>query len=92
MAEARPIIHVWITKYALTKGLLETHAEHCIDINPDMIVVVRCNSYCRDYYHKGQWYLTEKEAKSKVRLMILSKIKSLEKSLTNMRALLELYP
>ena len=80
---------VFITKYALTEGEVRYYPVASWDIvvpdnaAPDYlarkidehstILGVMCQG---NYYHYGDWHLTEHEAKAKVEKMILSKRKS----------------
>lgn len=70
---------VWITKYALTKGIIETEAEDCGD---DM-VRVHNKGYCDSYYHKegNEWHRTKQSAISKAEEMRKKKIESLKKQI-----------
>lgn len=89
--EHEPIIHVWITQYALTQGVFETNAKHCLKLSDKMISVVHHNGFGNDCYHKPHWHKTKEEADARVRVMIYKKIKSLKKSLAKMEELREKY-
>lgn len=70
---------VWITKYALTSGIIETEAEECGD---DM-VRVHNNTFCDSYYHKEgrEWHRTKESAVAKAEEMRKKKIASLQKQI-----------
>lgn len=71
---------VWITKYALTRGILERDGDIC-EGNTNLFRVT--NKY-PEYYHGGDWHKTEEAARAKAEKMRLLKIKSLKKSLDNL--------
>jgi hypothetical protein len=77
IARNNPKIHVWVTKYALTSGITEKEAEHCIDTVPDgnMISV---GYFC---FHKPDWHLTAEEATLRKQQMILKSIASHKKAI-----------
>jgi hypothetical protein len=77
---------VYITKYALTKGILvENDAEICADINPKMICISR-NGF-NDHYHKPHWHETWEEALAQALQMKTDKIISLQKQLVKLTKL-----
>lgn len=68
---------VWITKYALTQGILEREAERTrFD---DMISVKTPNSFTQ-YFHKDEWFADKQDAIKKAEAMRDAKIKSLDKA------------
>jgi ketol-acid reductoisomerase len=72
---------VWITKYALTQGIIETEAERSKN-HEDMIDTGKFG-----YYHGSDWHKTKQEAIKKAEEMKEKKILSLEKQLTKLRIL-----
>lgn len=76
------IMTIWITKYALTKGIYSVEAE--IDANIDMAVMRGSFS---EYFHKSEWWKTEQDAKKKAEEMRKTRIASLKKSLKKMEDL-----
>lgn len=78
------IIKIYVTKYALTQGILEMQAELCESISKDMVSVKGgpCGNQC---FHKGQWFSDIEDAKKKANQMVDAKIKSLEKSLAKIK-------
>lgn len=75
----------FITKYALTQGILEMEANR----DGDLIWVkggfVGRDFFCSQYFHKGEWFLTKEEAIVKAEEMRQKKIKSLEKQLAKLK-------
>jgi len=74
----------YITKYTLTRGIIEAELEVCV--NPAW---VQCSALNWKYYHgEGKdWHRTYESAQIRAEEMRLNKIASLEKSLAKMRAL-----
>lgn len=75
-------MRVWITKYALSKGIFECEAEVCSDINPAMI-----DARSHGYYHGHDWHRSYDAAVVRAEDMRRAKIKSLEKQLAKLEAL-----
>jgi hypothetical protein len=80
-------MRVWITKYALTQGILEKEADICKTVSGDMIEIQ--GTRFAEYYHgKGRdWHLTKEDAIKKAEKMKQNKIKNIEKQLDNLRNL-----
>jgi hypothetical protein len=78
----RTIIDVWITKYALTQGILVTKAEHCIGVSEKMIAVT--SGDIRATYHTPEWHTSREAAEAHVARMIAAKVKSLDKARKNL--------
>jgi len=72
---------VYITKYALTKGILIKESE--ISSNTDDMI--RVNGL--EFYHKPEWHLNEKDAIQQAEKMRSIKISSLEKQLEKIKKL-----
>lgn len=91
--DGKEIIDVYITKYALTEGILVRKAYVCNDVNAEMICVVEVSpdgsSYkgrgVSPYFHKNEWFMTQEEAVDKANEMKARKIKSLEKKLKQLK-------
>lgn len=80
---------VWITKYALTKGIFLVEAERCPDINNDMVSqTVPKPEYGAICYHgEGRdWHTTFDSAVKRAETMREKKIKSLRKSISQLQA------
>lgn len=83
-----PIIHVWITKYALsTGGATEEDVEQCSDR-----MVCDIGKRFTSYYHKPHWHLTKEEADARIVKMLDSKLKSLAKATKKIMAMRAQYP
>jgi hypothetical protein len=76
-------MQVFITKYALTQGILVAEAE---DVGDGMVHIPGSTEKgtfsC--YFHEGDWFLTLAEAETKREQMISRKRKSLEKALRDL--------
>ena len=75
----------WITKYAMTSGILKKRVEDCFNLSKDMVQVV--GSHIMDVYHGHDWHRTENEAIERANEMKRKKIASLEKQLKTIKAL-----
>ena len=82
MTKSNPTIHVWITKYALTTGIIESDAEHCLNVSEKMIQVGSGT-----YYHGNDWHTSREAAVKRAEEMRNRKIRSIEKSLKQLREL-----
>lgn len=73
---------VYITQYALTKGVMTLeNVTHCISISDRMISNRKGFRTC---YHKPHWHLTKEEAISQVKIMVEKKKKSIQKTLAKL--------
>jgi len=72
---------VFITKYALTKGILTKKVEFSIE-EPDMCIDKTGCYYI--YYHKPEWHITLGEALAKAEDMRTKKIASLKKQISRL--------
>jgi hypothetical protein len=88
MSDKNPIIKkVWITKYALTSGVIvAVNVSHCLSISPDGKMIAETSGW-RLCYHRPDWHRTEADAIEQVELMMRSKISSLTKSLAKIKAI-----
>ncbi len=77
---------VFVTKYALTLGIIEIEAETCDSVNPDMIKDINRK---HDYYHgEGrEWHRSRETAIFKAQAMKEAKIKALNKQLEKLNKL-----
>jgi hypothetical protein len=78
-------MEVFISKYALTTGILKINAEACFNVDPDMIQDK--TSQYPSYYHKGDWHRTREEAVAKAEEMRIRKIASLKKNIKKLETL-----
>lgn len=77
---------VWVTKYALTKGIIECEArwnEH----NPHLAIVRFGESYFDSFYPREEWHLSFEAACARAELMRQAKMVSLRKALQKMENL-----
>ena len=73
-------LKVWITKYALTKGIYDVEVEESSD--PTMVIDRENLMY---YHGEGRdWHRTEAAAKAHAILMVRARIASLKKSLVKL--------
>lgn len=80
-------MRVWITKYALTEGIIEGEAAKDAGLRGH-ITLLRTGHWEPvnfPMFHKGEWSATEQEAVEAANRMVAKKIKSLEKSLAKYR-------
>lgn len=68
---------VWITKYALTSGILEKEAEVCTD----NMISVKDTGYYTVYFHGNEWHKSRESAIAKAEEMRKKKIASLKKQI-----------
>lgn len=77
-------IKVWVTKYALTTGLLCVDAEVCHNISSDMVT---WGDKFSQYAHGKEWHRTEAEALKCAEKMREAKIASLKRSISKLEKL-----
>lgn len=82
--QEKTIIHVWITKYALTQGIFE--AEAVLSCEPGMIEIMRSSGNI--YFHDKDWHTDLESAKSRAREMRQKKHTSLKKQLAALEKLI----
>lgn len=82
---AREQFPAFITKYALTKGILEKRVGDCFDISPNMVSFIGAEwSEC---YHGRDWHRSRADAIVRAEEMRKAKIESLKRQLTLLTAL-----
>lgn len=76
---------VWITKYALTKGIIEMEVELCE--NPQM--VKEAKTEWGNYFHTNgvEWHSNKETAIVKAEEMRMNKLKSLQKQIDKLNKL-----
>lgn len=74
---------IWITKYALTKGITEAEAEISMD---GRMAVVRSGTFPA-YYLLGEWFTTKENAVANANVRLTRKIASVLKQLKKLQAL-----
>ena len=77
-------IKVFITKYALTDGIIEADAELCN--NPKMIVIKEKGFFDR-YFHDEDWHRTRESAVKRAEIMRDKSIKSAENRIEKLKNL-----
>lgn len=77
----------WITKYALTKGIIEANVEDCFDVAPDMVDDIDRAAGPTTYYHGNDWHRTQAAALDRAREMREAKIRSLHKQIAKLNAM-----
>jgi hypothetical protein len=75
-------IKAYVTKYALTSGILVVEAEHCTDIDPNMISFGEMN-----YAHGNNWHPTLKAALTRAEDMRQRKLATLRKQVARLEKL-----
>lgn len=75
---------IWITKYALTKGILEVDGEICADTSTEM---VKYGGY--QYVHREgrDWHRTRESAIARAEVMRKTKIAALTKHAQKLRGM-----
>ena len=76
--EDRPMIKVWITRYALTKGVYSVEGEE----SGNMLVVPGGARSFTQYFHGNDWHKTELAAIEHAVLMSSKRSNSLKKALS----------
>jgi hypothetical protein len=76
---------VWITKYALAKGIIECEGV-ITTIHPNMVEVM-CPGIWERYFHKPHWHTTRKDAVSRAEEMRVKKLASLQKQIARLDAM-----
>lgn len=70
---------VFITKYAMTKGIIEMDGERCTSFgSPDMIVVGVKNGF-QQFYHGEDWHRSRESAVKRANEMQSAKLASIDK-------------
>lgn len=76
----------WVTKFALTKGVIKVHAELCSDISETMIEFsFQDGKYSiAEFAHGKDWHRTPEAALNRAKEMRLNKIKSLKEQIAKL--------
>ena len=83
MKKEKEEVVAFVTKYALTEGILEVSGR----ISGDMFVYKKEKMRFHNYIGRGNYFFTKEEAVSKSDSMRLKKITSLEKQLNKIKNL-----
>jgi len=79
------IFKVWITKYALTQGILEDYVVVCHDTDKNMVKIAG-GSWTDIFHGEGkEWHRTKESAIKCAEEMRLKKISSVEKQLQKLK-------
>lgn len=81
MNSSDPIVIAWVTKYALTLGILKVKGKHCNSISPGMLNYPPGSC---DFAHGNDWHLSEQDALIRAEEMRLAKIAALKKQLAKL--------
>lgn len=73
-------MNVWISKYALTKGIYEVE----VNTTDSEYMIVDKNKPIR-FYHKNEWHKTKEDAIKRAIELRDKKIKSLEKQIDKLK-------
>jgi hypothetical protein len=81
-------VKVYITKYALTRGIMVVDAEQS-DIYPEMIDfrMPASEGAYKTYAHKPDWWTTWAEAEHRAFILLNAKIESHEKAIKRLKAM-----
>ncbi|MEL7494169.1 MAG: hypothetical protein AAGJ95_09435 [Cyanobacteria bacterium J06554_11] len=82
----KQVVKVWITKYALTKGIQEAEAETWAN-HKGMVSVPKWGALATFHGEGREWHRTRESALKRAEEMRLRRIASLEKQLDKLRAL-----
>ena len=78
-------MRVWVTKYALTKGILPREVEVCEGTSIDMVKVLGGNRWAEHYHGEGrEWHRTRESATKRAAEMRDKKLKSLRKQIARL--------
>jgi hypothetical protein len=75
---------VWVTKYALTDGIMKMQVEDCFNIDPDMVRKINGPQQC---FHGKDWHRTPELAVVRAKEMQSAKLKSIDKQRAKIVAL-----
>jgi ribosomal protein S2 len=75
-------INVWITKYALTTGIIEVKARK---VDPSMVTYRRKGGMFNEFSHDKDWHTSKLEALNRFDQMKEKKIKSLQKQIETLK-------
>lgn len=81
------IFRGFITKYALTQGIIETNLEVCSSVSSDMVAAHDLGPHALFHKEGRDWHRTKAAAVARAETMRDEKIKSVEKQLKKLRGL-----
>lgn len=77
---------VWVTKWALTKGIYQATVEDCLTASSDMVKEKKV-SHGANYFHGLEWHRTKEQAVKQAEEMRVTKLRSLDKQINRIREL-----
>lgn len=77
-------VHAWITKYALTKGIIEI--DGTVERDSPRALAYRFAGSYTNYVHGNQWHRTKVAAEARVAEMVEAKKASLRKQLAKLES------
>jgi hypothetical protein len=78
----------FVTKYALTDGIIECEGEICSDVSEKMIAVKNKHHFPdKTHYHKPYWHVTRSGAAAHAEELRVKKIASLRKQIAKLEKL-----
>lgn len=78
----------YITKYALTKGILSAEPEHT-QLNDGTLYAYLSEGHCPGYWmalHEGEWFTTLEEAQLCVQKKVDAKLRILDRAVQKMKS------
>jgi hypothetical protein len=66
----------WVTKYALTEGIMKMQVEDCFDTSPNMVKKVNGQL---TFFHGQDWHRSHADAIKRAKEMQAAKLKSIDK-------------
>lgn len=85
---ARTRFIVWVTKWALTKGVYQIEVEDCFDTSSKMVKQIRSfHLSCSTYLHGNEWHRTKNDAVKRAEEMRERRLRSLEKQIAKIKSL-----
>lgn len=80
-------VTIYVTKYALTKGIMEMQATIPHHISSDMACVRETPGSLGQNFHRDEWHRDMESARAHANKMVQDRITSLEKSIKKVRCL-----
>lgn len=88
MTSKKPMAHYYITKYALTRGIIEIPESRVTvlhEIKEDGSMIRVANDQSIEHFFKPHWYTRECEAIERAKQMAKAKLRSLAKQMDKYR-------
>ena len=82
---------VWITKYALSKGIFEVEVEEIDPEYPNMVIHATKGNWKKFYHGEGKdWHRTQETAIQRAKTMAKGQFKAMEKKALQMQRLADI--